>query len=356
MAAERIVVAMSGGVDSSVAAARIVADGHDTVGITLHLAGNNSRCCSLADADDARRVAERLGIRFFVANYRERFRREVMEAFADAYLAGRTPIPCVTCNSRFKFDYLLERARVFGAEAVASGHYARVDTDPHTSRRRLRRAADPDKDQTYYLFELTQDQLAQVRFPLGDLTKDRVRAEARALGLSTAEKPESQEICFVPDGNYAAAVERLRPDKLPGEGDIVDESGRVLARHRGIQHFTVGQRRGLGIAAEQRLYVTRIDAANNRVVVGEAGALQVNGAELERVNWISGEAPRTPVRCHVRVRSRHAGTAAVVEANNSGGARVRFETPVSAVSPGQAAVFEQGDEVLGGGWIAAPLE
>ncbi len=354
MAAERVVVAMSGGVDSSVAAARVVAAGHEAIGITLHLAGNSSRCCSLADADDARRVAERLGIRFFVTNYSERFRREVMEKFADSYLAGRTPIPCVTCNSRFKFDYLLERARVLGAETVASGHYARVDTDPRTGRRRLRRAADPDKDQTYFLFELTQAQLARVRFPLGDLTKDRVRAEARALGLATAEKPESQEICFVPDGDYASAVERIRPDRVPGEGEIVDEAGRVLARHRGVHHFTVGQRRGLGVASDRRLYVTRGDAAGNRIVVGDEQALRVGGAELEGVTWTAGELPREPVRCRVRIRSRHAGAPAVVEAGADGSARVRFDEPVSAVSPGQAAVFDRGDEVLGGGWIAAP--
>lgn len=355
MASQRVVVAMSGGVDSSVAAARTVAEGHETVGITLHLAGNESRCCSLADADDARRVAERLGIRFFVANYRERFRREVVEAFADAYLAGRTPIPCVTCNSRFKFDYLLERARVLGAEAVASGHYARVDADPHTGLRRLRRALDNEKDQTYFLFELKQEQLAQVRFPLGSLTKSAVRDEARALGLATADKAESQEICFVPDGDYASAVERIRPDRVPGAGDVVDADGRVLARHSGIHHFTVGQRRGLGVAANAPLYVTQIDASGNRVIVGEEAALGVAGAELEQVNWISGETPRTPIRCHVRVRSRDAGTPAVVETGADGEARVRFQSPVRSVSPGQAAVFEQGDEVLGGGWIAAPL-
>ncbi|MEE2677148.1 MAG: tRNA 2-thiouridine(34) synthase MnmA [Myxococcota bacterium] len=353
MAAQRVVVAMSGGVDSSVAAARTVAEGHETIGITLHLAGSESRCCSLADADDARRVAERLGIRFFVANYRERFRKEVIEAFADAYLAGRTPIPCVPCNSRFKFDYLLERARVLGAEAVASGHYARVETDPRTGLRRLRRARDADKDQTYYLFELTQPQLAQVRFPLGALTKGAVRDEARSLGLATADKPESQEICFVPDGDYAAAVERIRPDRVPGTGDVVDTGGRVLGTHRGIHHFTVGQRRGLGISGEAPLYVTQIDASGNRVVVGEESALGVSVVELERVNWIAGDVPPDPGRCRVRVRSRHAGAPATVEAGTDGGARVRFESPVRGVSPGQAAVFEQGDEVLGGGWIAA---
>ena len=254
---ERVVAAMSGGVDSSVAAALAAEQGAEVIGVTLHLAGSRSRCCSLADADDARRVAERLGIRFFVANYRERFEREVKQAFADAYLAGRTPIPCVPCNSRFKFDYLLERARVFGADRVVSGHYARSDRDPASGRLRLRRAVDADKDQTYFLFELTQEQLAAVRFPLGDMAKEDVRARARELGLGTADKPESQEICFVPDGDYARAVEAIRPEALPGAGDVVDGAGRVLGRHDGVHRFTVGQRRGLGIAAERPLTICR---------------------------------------------------------------------------------------------------
>ncbi len=351
----RVVVAMSGGVDSSVAAALVAEAGHEVVGVTLHLAGSASRCCSLADADDARRVAERLGIRFFVANYRERFRREVQEAFADAYLAGRTPIPCVTCNSRFKFEYLLERARVFGAPVVASGHYARVDVDPDTGLRRLRRAVDATKDQSYFLFELTQEQLSCVRFPLGGLTKAEVRERARALALVTAEKPESQEICFVPDGDYAAAVERIRPDAMPGQGDIVDLHGRVLGAHDGIHRFTVGQRRGLRLASPERLYVTEVDAARNRVVVGERDALEVPGARLERVNWIAGAPPPEPVRARVRVRYRHEGAAARVEPHAGGEARVHFDEPVAAVSPGQAAVFEMDDVVLGGGWIAAPI-
>jgi tRNA-specific 2-thiouridylase len=352
---ERIVVAMSGGVDSSVAAARLVEQGVEAIGMTLNLAGSASGCCSLADADEARRVAERLGMRFFVANYHERFAREVEQAFADAYLAGRTPIPCVACNSRFKFDYLLERARVFGAAAVASGHPARDDTDPETGRRRLRRAANADKDQTYFLFELTQEQLGAVRFPLGHLSKAQVRAEARRLGLATADKPESQEICFVPDGDYAAAVERIRPERLPGPGDVVDASGRVRGRHGGVHRFTVGQRRGLGIAGEQRLYVTRIDAARNRVVVGEREELRVKGARLDGVHWISGERPAEPTRATVRVRYRHAGVPAVIEPAPDASARVVFDAPVEAVAPGQAAVFEREDVVLGGGWIAAPL-
>jgi tRNA-specific 2-thiouridylase len=352
---QRVVVAMSGGVDSSLAAALVVESGCEAVGVTLHLAGESSRCCSLADADDARRVAEALGIRFYVVNYRERFRREVQEAFADAYLAGRTPIPCVTCNSRFKFEYLLERARVLGARSVASGHYARVDRDPHTDLRRLRRAADPDKDQTYFLFELTQEQLEAVRFPLGELSKDEVRARARALGLATADKPESQEICFVPDGDYAAAVERIRPRSLPGEGPIVDGAGRELGRHQGIHHFTVGQRRGLRVAAEQRLYVTEVDAQRNRIVVGERDALLVRGARLQGVNWIAGSPPGQPIHARVRVRYRHAGVSGRIEPDPVGGARVLFDQPVAAVCPGQAAVFDAGDVVLGGGWIAEAI-
>ncbi len=352
---KRIVVAMSGGVDSSVAAALIVEGGYDAVGVTMHLAGSASRCCSLADADDARRVAERLGIRFFVANYTDRFRTEVMETFADAYRAGRTPIPCIPCNSRFKFQYLLERAGVFGAAQVASGHYARVDVDPETGLRRLRRAADADKDQSYFLFELTQRQLAAVQFPLGELKKSEVRRIARRLGLATAEKPESQEICFVPDGDYAAAVERIRPGAAPGEGEVVDRDGTVLGRHRGIHRFTVGQRKGLGLNSRERMYVTGIDAARNRVTVGAVDELRASGAVLERVAWIAGKPPRTPVHATVRIRYRHAGADAEIEPLGEARARVRFDEPVSAVSPGQAAVFYAGDAVLGGGWIAESI-
>ena len=351
----RVVVAMSGGVDSSVAAALLVERGLEAIGVTMHLAGDSSRCCSLADADDARRVAERLGIRYFVANYTERFQTEVKEAFADEYLRGRTPIPCVACNSRFKFSYLMERAAVFGADRVATGHYARVDTDPKTGRRRLHRAADRNKDQTYFLFELSQEQLAGVEFPLGGLSKPEVRDHARRLGLATAEKPESQEICFVPDGDVAGAIARIRPDALPGKGEVVDADGRVLGLHPGIEHFTVGQRRGLGLSASRPLYVTGLDAARNRVRVGGVEALAASGAALERVNWIAGEVPSGPLRARVAVRHRHEPAAAKIEALPHGRARVRFDEPVRAVAPGQAAVFYAGDEVLGGGWIAGAL-
>lgn len=351
-ARERVLVAMSGGVDSSLAAALLVEAGHEVVGVTMHLAGDTSRCCSLDDADDARRVAERLGIRFYVASYGERFRSEVMEPFADAYLSGRTPIPCVACNRRFKFHHLLERARALGATRVATGHYARVVEDPETGRRRLLRAQDHAKDQSYFLFDLSQAQLARIDMPLGALTKEEVRARARALGLPVADKPESQEICFVPDGDYARVVEALRPQAVPGPGEIVDQAGQVLGRHRGIHHFTVGQRRGIGIGAAEPLYVLSIDPERNRVCVGPERALGAREAFLEGVHWIGGAVPDGEVRAAVRVRHRHAPAPAAIAPLPDARARVRFDAPVRAVTPGQAAVFYRGDEVLGGGWIA----
>ncbi|MCG8591662.1 MAG: tRNA 2-thiouridine(34) synthase MnmA [Proteobacteria bacterium] len=356
MGAERIVIAMSGGVDSSVAAALAVEAGYEAIGVTLNLAGDRSRCCSLEDADDARRVAEDLGIRFYVANYAERFGREVIEAFADDYLAGRTPIPCVTCNKRFKFDYLMERAGVFGAERVATGHYARLERDPVTGRMQLLQARDRNKDQTYFLFQLSQAQLERAWFPLGDLEKKAVRDRARKLGLETADKPESQEICFVPDGDYARVVERVRPEARAAGGDFVDaRSGEVLGRHRGVHHFTVGQRRGLGIATGRRLYVRSIDAAHGRVLLDEVGGLSAGGLRVGEAAWIAGAPPPGPVRARVQVRYRHAGAEAVVTPDGQGGAVVRFDQPVRAVAPGQAAVFYRGESVLGGGWIDEAL-
>jgi tRNA-specific 2-thiouridylase len=238
---------------------------------------------------------------------------------------------------------------------VATGHYARVDVDPGTERLRLRCAVDRQKDQTYFLFELGQKQLEAVEFPLGELEKEEVRARARELGLATADKPESQEICFVPDGDYASAVEKIRPGALPGEGEIVDREGQVLGRHPGIHHFTVGQRRGLGLSAERPLYVAGLDAERNRVVVGAADDLNAKGARLARVSWVSGVAPQRAVRATVRVRYRHVGTSASIEARADGQAIVSFDEPVRAVAPGQAAVFYAGDVVLGGGWISESL-
>lgn len=343
---------MSGGVDSSVAAALLVEAGFEVIGITMHLAGDASRCCSLDDAEDARRVAEKLGIRFYVANYTERFRSEVIEPFADAYLEGRTPIPCVVCNRRFKFHHLMERARGLGARCVATGHYARVEDDEATGLHVLRAARDRAKDQSYFLFDLDQERLARTLFPLGELSKDEVRERARGLGLATAEKAESQEICFVPDADYARVVEAIRPDAVPGEGDIVDTCGRVLGRHPGIHHFTVGQRRGIGIAAREALFVQALDPSTNRVIVAGEEALRSSEARVEAVSWVAGSAPDAPVEATVRVRYRHAGAKALVEPSRDGRAFVRFAEPVRAISPGQAAVFYRGDEVLGGGWLA----
>ena len=354
-AGERVVVAMSGGVDSSLAAAVAVERGCDAVGVTMQLAGASSRCCSLEDADDARRVADALGVRFFVANYADEFRREVIEPFADAYLDGRTPIPCVACNKRFKFDHLLDRARVFGAERVATGHYARIDRDPASGRLRLLRGRDREKDQSYFLFQLDQEQLERAWFPVGEMTKDEVRARARTLGLATAEKPESQEICFVPEGRYVDVVERIRPEAREAAGDIVDTEGRVLGRHGGVHRFTVGQRHGLGIATGRRLYVSRIEPETGRVVVGDADHLETPTARVEEVSWVAGEVPAAPVPAIVQVRHRHVGARAKVEPEGDGRARVVFEEPVRAVAPGQAAVFYDADDpevVLGGGWIA----
>ena len=353
---ERVLVAMSGGVDSSVAAALLVERGCEVVGVTMHLAGDASRCCSLDDADDARRVAEKLGIRFYVANYTSQFRSEVMEAFADEYLAGRTPIPCVICNQRFKFRHLLDRARALGACAVATGHYARVERDSSGGRHRLRAAIDSAKDQSYFLFDLDQAQLAKALFPLGAMRKEEVRAHARRLGLATAEKPESQEICFVPDGDYAGVVEKLRPEASARTGDIVDTGGRILGRHRGVHRFTVGQRRGLGISAAERLFVVGLDAAANRVVVGQAAELLARQATLKGVSWVAGAPPDEPIRVTVRVRYRHEGAPAELRLTGASCAAVHFDEPVRAVAPGQAAVFYQGDVVLGGGWIAGSLQ
>lgn len=350
----RVVVAMSGGVDSSVAAAMLVEEGADAIGVTMKLSASESRCCSLEDADDARRVASHLGIKFYVANYADAFTTEVIEPFADDYLAARTPIPCVACNQSFKFDHLLDRARVFGADRVATGHYARLEHDPETGAARLFRGRDRQKDQSYFLFPLTQDQLRAASFPVGDLTKEQVRARARDLGLGTAEKPESQEICFVPDGDYAKVVERLRPEARRLRGEIVDESGRVLGEHRGVHHFTVGQRHGLGISSDRRLYVLRLDPREQKVVVGGVEGLDCGGAQVDRVNWIAGSPPAEPVRVRVQVRHRHSAVLARVTPGRDATAEIAFEEPVRAVAPGQAAVFYdavQDEEVIGGGWL-----
>jgi tRNA-specific 2-thiouridylase len=352
----RIVVAMSGGVDSSVAAGLLAAAGHDVVGLSMQLYDQQEgrdafgSCCSLDDLHDARRVAARIGIPHYIVNFEREFDDLVVRNFVDEYAAGRTPIPCVHCNADLKFATLAERAAGFGASGVATGHYARVAVDEETGRFRLLRSADRDKDQTYFLFSLTQDQLAHALFPVGALTKADVRAEARRLGLSVADKPDSHEICFVPDGDAGGFVERHLPAPA-SDGEIVDSGGRVLGRHRGLHRYTVGQRRGLGLATGAPLYVLRLDRAETRVVVGPREELGRRDLAASGVNWIAGPPPDGPRRVTARIRHRHADAPATVTADASGHASLTFDDPQLAISPGQAVVFYDGEEVLGGGWI-----
>ena len=346
----RVVVAMSGGVDSSAAAALLVEQGHEVLGITLRVwsyegAARCGSCCSPDDIDDARAVASTLGIPFYVADAEELFRHRVVQPFVQSYLDGKTPVPCVACNRDVKFDFLLSRARALGAR-LATGHYARIDRSGGTHR--LLRAADPSKDQSYFLFTLGQEALSRLEFPVGGLTKAEVRAIAQRHRLPTSEKPESMEICFVPDGDYAGFVERVAGPQP--EGSVVDDRGAVLARHGGIHRFTVGQRRGLGVAAADPLYVQRIDAGSGAVVVGPARGLERSEFTVLQPSWVQGT-PSPDERVRVRIRHRHAGTAARVVAADRTRLTVRTEEPVRAVTPGQAAVFYRDDEVLGGGWI-----
>jgi tRNA-specific 2-thiouridylase len=363
----KIAVAMSGGVDSSTAAALLLEAGHEIVGFTMQLWDQRrnpvfdengeplpSRCCSLDDVYDARRVAQELGFPFYVLNLEREFEREVVQPFVQSYLDGETPIPCVACNSRLKFAALDRLAQSLGCERVATGHYARVQFDERSGRYRLLRGRDRRKDQSYFLWELTQEQLARAIFPLGEMTKDEVRAAARRLGLTVAEKAESQEICFVPDGDYAGFIDRYLETEgraSPPAGEIVSTRGEVLGSHKGLHHYTVGQRRGLGIAHNRPLYVVAIDAARNRVIVGEDHELLAREFTAAGVNWVAFAEPREAVRAEVRVRYRHEEAPATIEMIGEGRARIRFDEPQRAITPGQATVFYRGEEVLGGGWI-----
>ena len=373
----KIAVAMSGGVDSSAAAALLKEQGHELVGFTMQLWNQRrgistdengdplpSRCCSLDDVYDARRVAEGLGFPFYVLNLEREFDESVVEPFVQSYLAGETPIPCVACNSRLKFASLDKMALSLGCDKVATGHYARVEYDEAANRYRLFRGRNHWKDQSYFLWELKQEQLSRSMFPLGEMEKEEVRDIARDAKLYTAEKKESQEICFVPDGKYSEFIDRYldhegRGSELPPGGEIVNTAGETVGAHTGIHRYTVGQRRGLGISNEKPLYVVQIERAKNQIIVGEENELEAIEFVAKGVNWIAFNTPAEPVRARVKIRYRHDPAPATIHPLDDGKARIIFDEPQRAITPGQSTIFydiDGGDEVVGGGWITKGLE
>lgn len=351
----KALIAMSGGVDSSVAALVMKEKGYECIGCTMKLytdddIGNerSRTCCSLDDVEDARAVAGRIGIPYYVLNFTGPFRAEVIDRFISRYEEGLTPNPCIDCNRYMKFEMLYERAAMLGCDRIVTGHYARIrksDTGYE-----LLKGIDESKDQSYVLYQMTQEQLAHTEFPLGEMTKDAARNKAEEYGFVNADKPDSQDICFVPDGDYVSAIKRLSGKDYP-EGDFVDSSGNVLGTHRGIIAYTIGQRKGLGISAGTPIYVTEIDPEKNQVVLGEQEDLYSKTAYAGDVNWISGNAPSVPFECTVKARYRMKEARAIVYPEEDGRVRIEFIEPQRAVTPGQAAVFYDGEKVLGGGVI-----
>ena len=352
----RVVVGMSGGVDSSAAAALLLEQGYEVVGITLKLwpqdcvSRAEDKCCGPQAVTDARAVCHKLGVPYYLIDESAEFQSKVIQYFADEYRAGRTPNPCVMCNQNLKFGRLIERADQLGARYVATGHYARVERNGDGSRTLLKRGRDLRKDQTYFLFSLRQDQLARAMFPLGERTKTDARAVAQGCKLKTADKAESMEICFVPDNDYGKFLQQARLAHKH-RGEIVNLQGQVLGEHEGIEFYTIGQRRGLGISSPRPLYVIELDAANNRVVVGEDSSLLRDEFVAERCNWIAFDALAAPLEATVKIRYNHSGARATLTPLSGGAAMVKLATPQRAITAGQAAVFYQEDLVLGGGWI-----
>ena len=352
---EKVLIAMSGGVDSSVAAYLMKKQGCDCVGVTMRLFSNDDiglsrekSCCSLDDVQDARSVAAKLAIPYYVFNFTGDFKSQVIDRFTSAYACGQTPNPCIDCNRYLKFERLYERAQLMGCDAVVTGHYARIGQE--NGRFVLKKALDASKDQSYVLYSLTQEQLAHTRLPLGEFEKTDTRRIAEEMGFFNARKPDSQDICFVPDGDYAAFIERTTGKTYP-EGNFVDEQGNVLGRHRGIIHYTIGQRRGLGIAAETPLYVKRIDPERNEVVLCRDEALYSRALTAKELNWMAFDTPPDSFRASAKIRYRHAEQPCTVKVLPGGRVAVEFDEPQRAATPGQAVVFYDGDTVLGGGVI-----
>ena len=347
---KKVLVAMSGGVDSSAAAALLVQQGYDCDGAMLKLAPNeDSRCCSADDAEDARQAATRLGMRFYVFNETDRFHRCVIDKFAAEYEAGRTPNPCIDCNRELKFGALLDRALTLGYDYIATGHYARVAYDAESGKYRLLRGAERRKDQSYVLYQLTQHQLAHLLLPVGDYDKPAIRDKAREAGLDNADKGDSQDICFVPDGDYVGFLQRQGLTLMPG--NFVDEAGHVLGQHRGLPCYTIGQGKGLGVAVGRHVYVLEKDQAHNAIVLGDDSALYASSLLASHANWISGQTPAAPVRCAAKTRYSQVEAPCTAYPLPDGGLRVVFDQPQRAITAGQAVVLYDGDEVLGGGTI-----